>query len=179
MIYQDIVKQDDMGIYTALLDKLQDSKLKIADSYVTAQRLDARFAFENNLKECNFEDFNSAVDVLIAKFYTKWAHLFETFENGSLASGASQTTVYNGTSTGNSKSQVAAYDSTEFVDDTGLTSDSKQNYTSSVYNLSGQQLIQSIYTNNFVYDTINTDIRHTLFNLIYTNKENINENYTD
>ena len=51
MIYQDIVKQDDIGIYTALRDKLQDSKLKIADSYVTAQRLDARFAFENNLKE--------------------------------------------------------------------------------------------------------------------------------
>ena len=94
MIYQDIVKQDDIGIYTALLDKLQDSKLKIADSYVTAQRLDARFAFENNLKECNFKDFNSAVDVLIAKFYTKWVHLFDTFENGSLASGASQTTVY-------------------------------------------------------------------------------------
>ena len=65
------------------------------------------------------------------------------------------------------------------VDDTGLTSDSKQNYTSSVYNLSGQQLIQSIYTNNFVYDTINTDIRHTLFNQVYINKENINEDYSD
>ena len=179
MIYQDIVKQDDMGIYTALLDKLQDSKLKIADSYVSAQRLDARFAFENNLKECNFKDFNSAVDVLIAKFYTKWAHLFETFENGSLASGASQTTVYNGSSNGNSKSQVSAYDSTELIDDTGLTSDSKQTYTNSVYSLSGQQLIQSIYTNNFVYDTINTDIRHTLFNQIYINKENINEDYTN
>ena len=179
MIYQDIVKQDDMGIYTALLDKLQDSKLKIADSYVSAQRLDARFAFENNLKECNFNDFNSAVDVLIAKFYTKWAHLFETFENGSLASGASQTTVYNGSSNGKSKSQVSAYDSTELIDDTGLTSDSEQNYTSSVYNLSGQQLIQSIYTNNFVYDTINTDIRHTLFNQVYINKENINEDYTN
>lgn len=179
MIYQDIVKQDDMGIYTALLDKLQDSKLKIADSYVSAQRLDARFAFENNLKECNFKDFNSAVDVLIAKFYTKWVHLFETFENGSLASGASQTTVYNGSSNGNSKSQVSAYDSTELIDDTGLTSDSKQTYTNSVYSLSGQQLIQSIYTNNFVYDTINTDIRHTLFNQIYINKENINEDYTN
>lgn len=179
MIYQDIVKQDDMGIYTALLDKLQDSKLKIADSYVSAQRLDARFAFENNLKECNFNDFNSAVDVLIAKFYTKWEHLFETFENGSLASGASQTTVYNGSSNGKSKSQVSAYDSTELIDDTGLTSDSEQNYTSSVYNLSGQQLIQSIYTNNFVYDTINTDIRHTLFNQVYINKENINEDYTN
>lgn len=179
MIYQDIVKQDDMGIYTALLDKIQDSKLKIADSYITAQRLDARFAFENNLKECNFEDFNSAVDVLIAKFYTKWVHIFDIFENSDLASGASQTTVYNGSSNGNSKSQVSAYDSTELVDDGGLTSDSKQNYTSSVYNLSGQQLIQSIYTNNFVYDTINTDIRHTLFNQIYINKENINEDYTD
>lgn len=179
MIYQDIVKKDDMGIYTALLDKLQNSKLKIADSYVTAQRLDARFAFENNLKDCNFNDFNSATDVLIAKFYTKWVHLYETFENDNLASGATQTTVYNGATNGNSKSQVSAYDSTELVDDTGLTSDSKQNYTNSVYNLSGQQLIQSIYTNNFVYDTINTDIRHTLFNQIYIIKENTNESYTD
>ena len=179
MIYQDIVKQDDMGIYTALLDKLQDSKLKIADSYVTAQRLDARFAFENNLKDCNFNDFNSAVDVLIAKFYTKWVHIFDIFENTNLENGASQTTVYNGSSNGNSKSQVSAYDSTELVDDTGLTSDNKQNYTISVYNLSGQQLIQSIYTNNFVYDTINTDIRHTLFNQVYINKENINEDYTN
>ena len=135
MIYQDIVKQDDMGIYTALLDKLQDSKLKIAESYVTAQRLDARFAFENNLKECNFKDFNSAVDVLIAKFYTKWVHIFDIFENANLENGATQTTVYNATSNGNSKSQVSAYDSTELVDDSCLTSDSKQNYTSSVYNL--------------------------------------------
>lgn len=178
MIYQDLVKQEDVGIYTALLDKLQNSKLKIADSYVTAQRLDARFAFENNLKDCNFSDFTSAVDVLIAKFYTKWVHLFETFENDNLQQGATQTTVYNGSSNGNSKSQVSAYDSADLVDDTGLTSDSKQNYTSVVYDLSGQQLIQSIYTNNFVYDTINTDIRHTLFNQIY-NKENTNESYTD
>lgn len=177
MIYQDLVKQEDVGIYTALLDKLQNSKLKIADSYVTAQRLDARFAFENNLKDCNFSDFTSAVDVLIAKFYTKWTHLFETFENANLENGATQTTVYNGSTNGNSKSQVSAYDSADLVDDTGLTSDSKQNYTSSVYDLSGQQLIQSIYTNNFVYDTINTDIRHTLFNQIY--KENTNESYTD
>lgn len=178
MIYQDLVKQEDVGIYTALLDKLQNSKLKIADSYVTAQRLDARFSFENNLKDCNFSDFTSAVDVLIAKFYTKWTHLFETFENANLENGATQTTVYNGSTNGNSKSQVSAYDSADLVDDTGLTSDNKQNYTSSVYNLSGQQLIQSIYTNNFVYDTINTDIRHTLFNQIY-NKENTNESYTD
>ena len=49
MIYQDLVaQQDGAGIYTLLLDKLQNSGLKLSNAYVTAERLDARFSFENS-----------------------------------------------------------------------------------------------------------------------------------
>lgn len=165
--YEKLVIQDDAGIYTLLLDKLKDDDFKLANSYVTAQRLDARFAFENNLKECLFDDLTKAVDVLIAKYYGKWSNLISAFLNDNLKNGAAQTTVYSGSGNSDSTNSVSAYDSDDLLKDSGLTTSNKQDYTSTVYSLSGQVLIQNLYTNNLVYDTINTDIRHTLFNQVY------------
>ena len=178
MIYQDLVSQNSGGIYTALLGKLLNSTMNLTNSFVTAQRLDARFEFENSSKECYFDDINKAVDVLLGKYYTKWSHLFLSFENGNLEPGATQTIVHNSTTNASSKNQVSAYDTTELVDDNGLTTEGKTNYNNSVYNLAGQQLIKTIYTNNVVYDTINSDIRHTLFSQIYNADagESTNEN---
>ena len=168
MIYQDLVaQQDGAGIYTLLLDKLQNSGLKLSNAYVTAGRLDARFTFENSEKECYFDDLTKAVDVLIAKYYGKWTKLINGILNDNLKDGATQTTVYNGTGNNNQTNTVSAYDSDDLLKDSGLTSNSTQDYTSKVYSLTGQVLIQNLYTNNIVYDTINTDIRHTLFNQIY------------
>ena len=168
MIYQDLVaQQDGTGIYTLLLDKLQNSGLKLTNAYVTAERLDARFSFENSEKECYFDDLTKAVDVLIAKYYGKWTKLINGILNDNLKDGATQTTVYNGTGNNNQTNTVSAYDSDDLLKDSGLTSNSTQDYTSKVYSLTGQVLIQNLYTNNIVYDTINTDIRHTLFNQIY------------
>lgn len=167
MIYEDLVKQEDAGIYTLLLDKLQNSGLTIANAYVTAQRLDARFAFENNQKDCYFDDLTKAVDVLIATYYNKWLHLVNAFENGLLSEGASSKTVYTGSGSGENKNNISAYDSDDLVSDSSLTTNTKQDYTNIVYDLTGQELIKDVYSNNFVYDTINSDIRHTLFNQIY------------
>lgn len=167
MIYEDLVKQDDAGIYTLLLDKLQNSGLTIANAYVTAQRLDARFAFENNQKDCYFDDLTKAVDVLIATYYNKWVHLVNAFENGLLSDGASSKTVYTGSGSGENKNNISAYDSDDLVSDSSLTTNTKQDYTNIVFDLTGQELIKDVYSNNFVYDTINSDIRHTLFSKIY------------
>ena len=167
MIYENLVKQEDAGIYTLLLDKLQNSGLTIANAYVTAQRLDARFAFENNQKDCYFDDLTKAVDVLIATYYNKWLHLVNAFENGLLSDGASSKTVYTGSGSGENKNNISAYDSDDLVNDSSLTTNTKQDYTNIVYDLTGQELIKEVYSNNFVYDTINSDIRHTLFNQIY------------
>ena len=94
MIYDDLVKQQDgAGIYTLLLDKLQNSGLKLSNAYVTAERLDARFTFENSEKESYFDDLTKAVDVLIATYYNKWLHLVNTYENGQLEDGASTKTI--------------------------------------------------------------------------------------
>lgn len=166
--YEELVQKNDAGIYTLLLDQLKtDDNFKLANSYVTAQRLDARFSFENGLKECLFDDLTKAVDVLIAKYYDKWSKLINGFLNDNLKDGATQTTVYNATGNNNQTNTVSAYDSDDLLKDSGLTSNSTQDYTSKVYSLTGQVLIQNLYTNNIVYDTINTDIRHTLFNQIY------------
>ena len=167
MIYENLVKQEDAGIYTLLLDKLQNSGLTIANAYVTAQRLDARFSFENNQKDCYFDDLTKAVDVLIATYYNKWLHLVNAFENGLLSDGASSKTVYTGSGSGENKNNISAYDSDDLVSDSSLTTNTKQDYTNIVYDLTGQELIKDVYSNNFVYDTINNDIRHTLFNQIY------------
>lgn len=165
--YEELVQKNDVGIYTLLLDQLKSDNFKIANAYVTSQRLDARFSFENNLKECLFDDLTKAVDVLIAKYYDKWSKLINGILNDNLKDGATQTTVYNGTGNSDQTNTVSAYDSDDLLKDSGLTANTKQDYTSKVYSLSGQALIQSLYTNNIVYDTINTDIRHTLFNQIY------------
>lgn len=167
MIYEDLVKQEDAGIYTLLLDKLQNSGLTIANAYVTAQRLDARFSFENNQKDCYFDDLTKAVDVLIATYYNKWLHLVNAFENGLLSDGVSSKTVYTGSGSGENKNNISAYDSDDLVNDSSLTTNTKQDYTNIVYDLAGQELIKDVYNNNFVYDTINSDIRHTLFSQIY------------
>lgn len=165
--YEELVTTTKTGIYTMLLDKLKDDNFKLANSQVTAGRLDTRFAFENNEKECWFDNLNKAVDVLIAKYYDKWIKLIDSFLNDNLKNGATQTTVYNGSTNNDSTNSISAYDSDDLLKDSGLTADTKQDYTSSVYSLNGQILIQNLYTNNLVYDTINTDIRHTLFNQIY------------
>lgn len=165
--YEELVQKNDAGIYTLLLDQLKNDDFKLANAYVTSQRLDARFSFENNLKECLFDDLTKAVDVLIAKYYGKWTKLINGILNDNLKDGATQTTVYNGTGNSDQTNTVSAYDSDDLLKDSGLTSNTQQDYTSKVYSLSGQALIQSLYTNNIVYDTINTDIRHTLFNKIY------------
>lgn len=167
MNYEDLVKQGGAGIYTLILDRLKDDSLKLTNSYVTAQTLDARFSFENNQKDCIFDDLLNATDVVIAKYYGKWTKLAESFLNDNLTNGATQTTVYSGNSNNNSTNSISAYDSDDLLDDSGLTANTKQDYNSSVYSLSGQALIQSLYTNNVVYDTINADIRHTLFNQVY------------
>lgn len=167
MIYEDLVKRDGTGIYTKLLDRLKDDAVKLTNSYVTATNLDARFSFENNQKECLFDNLVSAVDVLIATYYGKWTKLINGLLNDNLQDGATQTTVYAGSSNNSSINSISAYDSDDLLKHSGLTADTKQGYTSSVYSLNGQMLMQNIYSNNIVYDIINADIRHTLFRQVY------------
>ena len=76
--YEQNALAENHGIYTALFDNLRDSGVSdLTNQYVTAQKLDARFAFENNKKELLFDNFQLACDVLLAKYYTKWVNLIQ------------------------------------------------------------------------------------------------------
>ena len=169
MLYQDMVISEDRGIYSALFDGLKDSSVTdLGNQFITAQKLDARFAFENNLKECYFKTFQQAVDVLIGKYYNKWSNLISGVLKSNLPNGAS--TVTETKSTGKNTNNVSAYDSESLVTDSG--NNSEANTTTTVTDITGTQFIMNLYKNNTVYDIINTDIRRTLFRNIYNlNKE--------
>jgi len=173
MLYSDLVK-DNSGIYTLLLNRLSNSDIsKISNSYVKATDLDARFLFENGEKDCLFNDLNNAVSVLIAKYYQKWSVLINDFITGKLANGASQVTEQTGT--GKVTNNISAYDSSDLVPDNG--SDTNTNNETTIYDIDGVNFILTTYKNNIVYDTINTDIRRTLFQNVYSlEKSENNEN---
>lgn len=160
MLYQDLIVQDDKGIYTALLDKLGSDD--IVNNTITAQRLDARFSFENNLKECLFDSLDKAVDVLLAKYSSKWTKLLSAYNN-KLPDGATSYTLTNSKQNANNTNNISAYDSSDMLPDSGSNSDSSVNSDDTQYTLTGKQLILNLYTKVNIYDIINTDIRKTLF----------------
>lgn len=160
MLYQDLTIKANKGIYTALLDKLGSNN--IANDLITAQKLDTRFSFENNLKECLFDDLDNAADVLIARFNFKWSKLMSAFSS-SIPDGASNYTVTNSKQNVNNTNSISAYDSDDLLKDSGASSDAAGNTDTTVYDLKGQELILNLYSNVNIYDIINTDIRKTLF----------------
>ena len=160
MLYQDLIVQDDKGIYTALLDKLGSDD--IVNNTITAQRLDARFSFENNLKECLFDSLDNAVDVLLAKYSSKWTKLLSAYNN-KLPDGATSYTLTNSEQSANNTNNISAYDSSDMLPDSGSNSDSSVNSDDTQYTLTGKQLILNLYNKVNIYDIINTDIRKTLF----------------
>lgn len=160
MLYQDLTIKDNKGIYAALLDKLGSNN--IATDLITAQKLDTRFSFENNLKECLFNDLDNAADVLVVKYSFKWSKLMAAFSS-TIPDGASNYTVTNSKQNVNNTNSISAYDSDDLLKDSGANSDATGNTNTTVYDLSGQELILNLYSNANIYDIINTDIRKTLF----------------
>lgn len=169
MLYQDLIIQDDKGIYTALLDKLGSNN--IANDTITAQKLDSRFSFENNLKECLFDSLDKASDVLVARYSFKWSKLLSAFNN-KLPDGATSYTLTNSKQNSNNTNNISAYDSSDLLPDSGNNSDSSANVDETQYTLTGKQLILNLYNNVNIYDIINADIRKTLFrNVQFLDKE--------
>lgn len=160
MLYQDLIIQDDKGIYTALLDKLGSNN--IVNDTITAQKLDSRFSFENNLKECLFDSLDKASDVLVARYSFKWSKLMASFTS-TIPDGASNYTVTNSKQNVNNTNSISAYDSDDLLKDSGANSDATGTTSTTIYDLSGQELILNLYSNANIYDIINTDIRKTIF----------------
>lgn len=162
MLYNDLIDNEGRGIYTALFDSLRDSDIdKLTDTYITTSKLDARFEYENGLKECVVKSLTQACDILTAKYLAKWCKLINTFDK--LDDGASSKTINGGSiETINS---ITAYDDEGFIDDTKSTQNDTTTQTK--YSMSGVNFVMNVFKNNYVYDIINSDIRKTLFRNVY------------
>ena len=156
------------GIYTALFDNLRDSGVSdLTNQYVTAQKLDARFAFENNQKELLFDNFQLACDVLLAKYYTKWVNLIQGVLKSGLPAGASTITETKNSGGSTTTNNVSAYDTSDLIPTDSSTIDNNQIVTTTTTDITGTQFIMNLYKDSSIYDIINTDIRHTLFSNVY------------
>ena len=166
--YEQNALAENHGIYTALFDSLRDSGVNdLTNQYVTAQKLDARFAFENNQKELLFDNFQLACDVLLAKYYTKWVNLIQGVLKTNLPSGASTITETKNSGGSTTTNNVSAYDTSDLIPNDSSTIDNNQIVTTTTTDITGTQFIMNLYKDSSIYDIINADIRHTLFSNVY------------
>ena len=166
--YEQNARAENHGIYTALFDSLRDSGISdLTNQYVTAQKLDARFAFENNQKELLFDNFQTACDVLLAKYYSKWVNLIQGVLKSNLPAGASAITETKNSGGSTTTNNVSAYDTSDLIPNDSSTIDNNQTVTTTTTDITGTQFIMNLYKNSSIYDIINEDIRHTLFSNVY------------
>lgn len=165
--YEDTCLSENHGIYTALFDDLKDSgATDLLNSYITAVKLDERFAFENNDKEMLFPNFQIACDVLIARFYVKWNNLIQGVLKTNLPNGASTMTETKNSGGQTTTNNISAYDTSDLIPNDSTNVDNDQTVTTTTTDITGTQFIMTLYKNGSIYDIINTDIRHTLFSHI-------------
>ena len=151
-----------------MFDSLRDSGVSdLTNQYVTAQKLDARFAFENNQKQLLFDNFQLACDVLLAKYYTKWVNLIQGVLKSNLPAGASTITETKNSGGSTTTNNVSAYDTSDLIPNDSSTIDNNQTITTTTTDITGTQFIMNLYKNSSIYDIINADIRHTLFSNVY------------
>ena len=166
--YEQNALAENHGIYTALFDSLRDSGVSdLTNQYVTAQKLDARLAFENNTKELLFDNFQTACDVLLAKYYSKWVNLIKGVLKSNLPAGASTITETKNSGGNTTTNNVSAYDTSDLIPNDSTTVDNNQTITTTSTDITGTQFILNLYKNGSIYDIINEDIRHTLFSNVY------------
>lgn len=168
--YEENCLSEQHGIYTSLFNSLKDSGVTdLTNQYVTAQKLDERFAFENNDKELLVPNFQVACDILISKYYTKWTNLIQSILKTSLPNGASTITETKNTGGQTTTNNVSAYDTTDLVPNDSTNTDNNQTVTTTTTDITGTKFIITLYKNGTIYDIINSDIRRTLFSNIVSN----------
>lgn len=177
MLYKDVASE--RGIYTVIFDDLKVSDLDdLTNDYVKASDLDARFLYENGLKDIEFTNLVQYLPILKAKFYHKWASLIKVQSNLDKNGTSNITKTVNG---GNiqQNNNISAYDSEDLLTDTQTETTDNTTQTVTKSSLDGTRFIMSTYKNNYVYDIINTDIRRTLFRNVYNMERINNESYTN
>lgn len=169
MIYSELVARNSKhGIYWELAQH-KNFDLNIVNDLVTTDYLDKSFYFHNGGKTISKDNLTLSdySDIVLASYYDKWKTyinvlLDNEFKNG--ASSHSETTT-KGTVTNTNK--VSAYDSNDLIDDSSVEQNNNITATTTLTTQDSTLKMLSVYQKYSVYAMIDTDIRKTLFNIVY------------
>lgn len=169
MIYSEAVANNlNHGIYWELTQH-KNFDLNIVNDLVTADYLDKGFYFHNGDKTIQKDNLTLSdySDIILASYYDKWKTyinvLLDTeFKNGE--SSRSETTT-KGTVTNTNK--VSAYDSNDLIDDSAVEQNNNITATTTLITQDSTLKMLNVYQKYSVYAMIETDIRKTLFNIVY------------
>lgn len=169
MIYSEAVANNlNHGIYWELTQH-KNFDLNIVNDLVTADYLDKGFYFHNGDKTIQKDNLSLSdySDIILASYYDKWKTyinvLLDTeFKNGE--SSRSETTT-KGTVTNTNK--VSAYDSNDLIDDSAVEQNNNITATTTLITQDSTLKMLNVYQKYSVYAMIETDIRKTLFNIVY------------
>lgn len=162
MIYKDFI--GDSGIYSAIFaNKDVQNKLPLINDVITTDDLDAKFLYQNANKEVNdgLNTLEQAVKIILAKYFTKWVN----YANELLAQDNPVGTTTTIKTTGNTKAQTSAMDSSNLIDTDGTTQDTTTTQNTITQQDRAQYL--NTYQKYSIYDMIDTDIRRLLFINVY------------
>ena len=169
MIYSEAVANNlNHGIYWELTQH-KHFDLNIVNDLVTADYLDKGFYFHNGDKTIQKDNLSLSdySDIILASYYDKWKTyinvlLDNEFKNGE--SSRSETTT-KGTVTNTNK--VSAYDSNDLIDDSAVEQNNNITATTTLTTQASTLNMLNVYQKYSVYAMIETDIRKTLFNIVY------------
>lgn len=169
MIYSEAVANNlNHGIYWELTQH-KHFDLNIVNDLVTADYLDKGFYFHNGDKTIQKDNLTLSdySDIILASYYDKWKTyinvlLDNEFKNGE--SSRSETTT-KGTVTNTNK--VSAYDSNDLIDDSAVEQNNNITATTTLTTQASTLNMLNVYQKYSVYAMIETDIRKTLFNIVY------------
>lgn len=162
MLYKDFIS--DSGIYSAIFaNKDVQNKLPLINDVITTDDLDAKFLYQNANKEVNdgLNTLEQAVKIILAKYFTKWVN----YANELLAQDNPVGTTTTIKTTGNTKAQTSAMDSSNLIDTDGTTQDTTTTQNTITQQDRAQYL--NTYQKYSIYDMIDTDIRRLLFINVY------------
>lgn len=162
MFYKDFIGNS--GVYSAIfaIEGVKE-KLPLINDVVTAKSLDAKFLYQNGTKEVNDNliDLENAVQIILARYYDKWVN----YANELLSQDKPVGTTTTIKTTGNTKAQTSAMDSSNLIDTDGTTQDTTTTQSTITQQDRAQYL--NTYQKYSIYDMIDTDIRRLLFINVY------------
>ena len=169
MIYSEAVANNlNHGIYWELTQH-KKFDLNIVNDLVTADYLDKGFYFHNGDKTIQKDNLTLSdySDIVLASYYDKWKTYINVLLDNEFKNGISSRSETTTTGTVTNTNKVSAYDSNDLIDDSAVQQNNNITATTTLTTQDSTLKMLNVYQKYSVYAMIETDIRKTLFNIVY------------